>query len=105
MSTVVKPNLGDLVLELDELDWPTFAKFALRLGVKNHVLQQYQHQDIISERKRAVLQHWLNNDLEASWEKVVRCLEVVYMKVLADGLRKKYCTKATVESSTLPKSG
>ena len=104
MSTVVKSNLGYLVLELNELDWPSFTKFPLQLGVKNHVLQQYQHQDI-SERKRAVLQHWLDNDLNACWEKVVHCLEMAKQKVLADDMKKKYCTEAAVETTTLLKSG
>ena len=88
------PELKDLVEELNELDWGTFTRFALQLGVKNHVLKQQQHQYWdIGERVMGVLQHWLDTDLEASWKKVVHCLEVVEMNVLAAGLRKKYCTR------------
>ena len=35
------------------------------------------------------MQYWLKNDLEASWEKVVRCLEVAGKKKLAAYLRRK----------------
>ena len=86
-----RPELNDLVRELKTLDWATFTHFALQLGVKNPVIQQQEHQYWeIGQRVTAVLQHWLNNDPKASWKKVVRCLEVVEMKVLADGLREKY---------------
>ena len=103
MSTVVAPELKELDLALKQLTWSEFTSFALQLGMENHTLRKIGQQGI-GGRKRSAMQHWLNNDLEASWEKIVRCLEVIDMKVLADGLRKKYCAEATVETSTLLKS-
>ena len=103
MSTVVAPELKELEVALTNLTWSEFTSFSVQLGLENHTLRKIeQEKRDTSEKVRAVLQSWLDNDLEASWEKVVCCLEVVEKKVLAAGLKKKYCTK---ETSTLLKSG
>ena len=106
MSTVVAPELRELEVALTNLTWSEFTSFALQLGVENHTLRKIeQEKRDTRERKRAALQYWLNNDKKASWKKVVRSLEVVEKTVLAADLRKKYCTKAALKSSTLLKSG
>ena len=49
-----------------------------------------QEKRVISERKQAALQSWLETAMESSWQKVVDCLEEVDMEVLAAYLRKVY---------------
>ena len=73
------------MLNTGEFPAANCEELGLALGIKNYVLH-----NIRSNRRGQVLlqladifEHWLNNDLEASWDKVADALEKCDHKILA----------------------
>lgn len=65
-----KPELRDLVhsLEIIETNW---HKFGIQLKIKPHVLNRIDKDYTDTSRKFSeILQHWLRNESEPSWNKV-----------------------------------
>ena len=71
------------------------------LGVKLN-LQGYQLREIErnydenNRRKNEVLDLWLRNTRNPSWEPVVQALYEMKEKVLADNIRTKYCCSTAI---------
>lgn len=86
------PELSELVGELVPVS--NWFELGLYLRVDPDALKQieadYPHSTV--RRKSEVLHHWLNNDPDASWEKLVAALRKMggYKKV-ADQIYEKYC--------------
>ena len=40
-----------------------------------------------------VINHWLNNGPEISWEKLAKAVELCEYASVANGIRRKYCSK------------
>lgn len=94
-------NLINLTNALQEVtDWHSLG---IQLGLKPHEIEEIkQNHPTLDERKSAVLVLWLNNDLEASWQKVVSALQLMELNTLAIQVSTKYIqTPASEEPSQL----
>lgn len=98
----VKPQLGQLACELERLTWGDVTAMAVQLGMEFPTLQQIrQDNPDQSSRVLAAMDEWLNNDSEASWQKVVNALRTTRKIVLAEELEKKYCSPVSTDCELL----
>ena len=98
MSGPTALSTGDLTLLTRELSDVTDPhKLGINLGINPAqvtILLKNATGDI-ERQKSNVLEHWLNNDLEASWPTLVKTLRNINHVALGDRLEKKY-TKVAV---------
>ena len=68
------PKLKDLVYELKEVDW---NQLGIQLNVPRHILRNVDRENPGNESRKLseVLQYWINNEPEASWEKIIQVLQ------------------------------
>lgn len=96
MTTVMsdgKPELRQLSLVLGSLTWGDVMSMTVQLGVEfSTLLQIGQDNSEHSARLLAAMDNWLNNDSEASWEKLIIALRTIDKNMLADELSREYCT-------------
>ena len=69
-----EPKLKDLVCELKEVDW---NQFGIQLNVPRHILRNIDRENPGNESRKLseVLQYWIDNESEPSWEKIVQALQ------------------------------
>ena len=62
-----------------------FEMLALYLGIKMDVLKKFKAECLldVDKAKLRLYDHWLDNDSEASWNKLVTALEKLDKRVLA----------------------
>ena len=89
-----KPKLADLDRELNELSWSDVVRMAVHLGMKLHDLNKISGEN----RQLEAMQNWLDCDPEASWDKIVKALNVIKKIVLAQRLEKRYCSQSASSS-------
>ena len=92
----VTPELNQLACELSSLTWDEVTSLAVQLGVEFSTLRQIgqgHHKPNVCALE--AMTEWLNNDLDASWNKLISALKTIKKNVLADSLEKKYCSPAT----------
>ena len=87
-------NLTNALREVD--DWQDLG---IQLDIKYHELQKFvsEHQKT-EERKRAMLQFWLDRDTQASWEKVISALSEMKLNRVAEEIKRKYQMPSTTQS-------
>ena len=88
-----KPTLRDLTGALKEVaDWETLG---VRLGVSasksDEIARNRSYRDP-HLCKKDLLNHWLENDADPTWEKVAIALEEMDMRNAARKIRTAYCS-------------
>ena len=91
-------NLTNALREVD--DWQDLG---IQLDIQYHELQKFvsEHQKT-EERKRAMLQFWLDHDTQASWKRVVYALSEMKLNRVAEEIRKKYQMSPSTQSADVP---
>ena len=86
------PKLLELSHELKDLTWSDAKSLAVQLDVNfSELLRIEEHTDQPTDRMHRAFNIWLENDSDASWEKVISAQERVGGKdVLVQRLRQKY---------------
>ena len=87
-------NLTNALREVD--DWEDLG---IQLDIEYHELQKFvsEHQKT-DERKRAMLQFWLDHDTKASWEKVISALFEMKLNCVAEEIKRKYQMPPSTQS-------
>ena len=86
------PKLGDLTLELRDLSWEKIRQVANQLKIKNVDLDDIKAKNKDRhERLSRVMELWLRNGAEPSWEKLAEVLDSVNEKNLAGRIKDTYC--------------
>ena len=91
-------NLTNALREVD--DWQDLG---IQLDIKYHELQKFvsEHQKT-EERKRAMLQFWLDRDTQASWKKVISALSEMKLNRVAEEIKRKYQMPPSTQSEDVP---
>ena len=86
-------DLGQLTNELHEVTDP--HTLGIKLGIQAaDVKRILQDAGSTTERQKSgILDHWLKNDFNASWSTLVKALEKMDHKRLAQRLEKTYCSQ------------
>ena len=90
-----------LVLELKEVrKWDVLGIY---LGLEESEITEIERDHHSNARRRiAMLEKWMEKDVNASWEKVIDALESISRIRLAYRLKKKYCTSESNPPDTKP---
>ena len=91
-------NLTNALHEVD--DWEDLG---IQLDIQYHELQKFvsEHQKT-EERKRAMLQFWLDHETKASWEKVISALSEMKLNRVAEEIKRKYQMPPSTQSEDVP---
>ena len=91
-------NLTNALREVN--DWENLG---IQLDIQYHELQKFvsEHQKT-DERKRAMLQFWLDHDTKASWEKVISALLEMKLNRIAEEINRKYQMPPSTQSEDVP---
>ena len=103
------PKLKDLVYELKEVDW---NQLGIQLNVPRHILRNIDRENPGNESRKLseVLQYWIDNEPEPSWEKIIQALQRISgHRNIITSIQSKYCTispqpQGHIESPTASKS-
>ena len=88
-------NLTNALNKVD--DWEGLG---IQLDIEYHDLQKiFKDRSTTEERKRAMLQFWLEGDMKPSWEALIAALDRLNLKLIAEEIKKEY----HVPSSSQPK--
>lgn len=73
MKTAREPELRELASELKQVDW---KQLGIRLDIPYDILETINKENAISESRKlsVMLQHWLNNYDNPSWDKIIEAL-------------------------------
>ena len=87
-------NLTNALNKVD--DWEGLG---IQLDIEYHDLQKiFKDRSTTEERKRAMLQFWLEGDMKPSWEALIAGLDRLNLKLIAEEIKREY----HVPSSTQP---
>ena len=89
------PTLQALVNELASVeDWHSLG---VNLGLQGNQLGEIErnYPRDNNRRKTEVLYRWQRNATNPSWEAIVKALSLMEERVVADGIRRKYCCFST----------
>ena len=88
------PTLQELVNELASVeDWHLLG---VNLGLQGHQLREIERNyPRDNRRKTETLEFWLRNAKNPSWEAIVKALCLMQEHVVADAIRRKYCSSST----------
>ena len=91
-------HLTNALREVD--DWEDLG---IQLDIQYHELQKFvsEHQKT-EERKRAMLQFWLDHDTKASWNKVISALSEMKLNRVAEEIKRKYQMPSSTQSEDAP---
>ena len=104
MATSTELLVNDVAYALQELTWLETKDLTLRLGVKLNVLDSIETDRSGNDRKTHSIQYWLDNDLEASWGRIISGLREIGKKALAENVATQYCPQARVPVTDSPSS-
>ena len=96
MSKPVDRSIQDLALLTNELHEVTDPyTLGIKLGIQASDVTKTLHEagGTTERQKTGILDHWLRNDLNASWATLVKALKKMNHGVLAEKLTKKYCNQ------------
>ena len=95
MSKPVDRSIQDLALLTNELHSVTDPHaLGIKLGIESSdVTRILQDAGGTERQKTGILDHWLKNDLNASWATLVKALKQINHGVLAEKLAKQYCNE------------
>lgn len=91
----------EVVTALEPLSKSKTQELFFHLGTPLHLMDDIQDGNMYKIR---VAEQWINNDLEASWEKLIAGLKKIKMQVLAARIASDYnvVTQSPATSSTAP---
>ena len=90
-------SLKNLINALNKVD--DWEGLGIQLDIEYHELQKiFKERLTTEERKRAMLQFWLENDAKPSWETLLLALSKLNLKLIADEIKRDY----QVPSGTQP---
>ena len=104
MAASTELSVNDVVNSLQELTWPETKNLTLRLGVKLHILDSIEADRSGNDRNIHSIQFWLDNDLEASWRKIISGLREIRKIVLAEKVATQYYPPARAAVTDSPTS-
>ena len=104
MATSTELSVNDVAYALQELTWLKTKELTLRLGVKLHVLDSIETDRSGNDRKTHSIQFWLDNDLKASWGRIIAGLRETGKSVLAESVATQYCPQARAAVTNSPSS-
>ena len=104
MATSTELSVNDVAYALQELAWLETKELTFKLGLKLNVLDSIETDRSGNDRKTHSIQFWLDNDLEASWERIISGLREIGKSVLAGKLATQYCPRARVPVTDSPSS-
>ena len=86
-ATTKQLELNEIQNELEEVNW---YQLGVQLGLKPYKLEEFQakHPRDVQNCKTEVLNWWLDNEENTSWEKLAKAVEKNH-SVLAKKLREK----------------
>ena len=80
-----KPELRELLKELESLSWDEVKRLAIELGLNHEDLWRIErYNDDENERFMNAMNLWLERDPEASWTAVVKALRAIHRDDLAN---------------------
>ena len=103
------PKVKDLIYELKEVDW---NQLGIQLNIPRHILRNIDRENPGNESRKLseVLQYWIDNEPEPSWEKIIQALQRIGgHKNIITSIQSKYCMislqpQGRIESPTASKS-
>ena len=104
MATSTELSVNDVANALQELTWLETKELTFKLGLKLHVLDSIETDRSGNDRKTHSIQFWLDNDLEASWGRIISGLREIGKSVLAEKVATQYCPQARVPVTDSPSS-
>ena len=104
MATSTELSVNDVAYALQELTWLEMKELTLRLGVKLNILDSIETDRSGNDRKTHSIKYWLDNDLEASWGRIISGLREIGKKALAEKVATQYCPQARVPVTDSPSS-
>jgi hypothetical protein len=93
-------KLKDVIPAFDQLTTQQTQDLVIRFGVKLETVEDINDEHKGSSRKHHTIQAWLNEDTDASWEKLVIGLHSTGKGVLAKELKRQYCPQFLPNSPT-----
>ena len=81
-------SLKNLINALGEVH--CWQELGVQLDIKYHKLMEFRSLPTIEERKLAMLQCWLDSDMQASWEKLLCALKSMGLNRVAHQIQGKY---------------
>ena len=105
MATSTELSVNDVANALQDLTWLETKELTFKLGLKLHVLDSIEtERSGVNDRKIHSIQFWLDNDLEASWGKIISGLRESGKNVLAENVATQYCPQARATVTDKPSS-
>ena len=104
MATSTELSVNDVANALQELTWLETKDLTFKLGLKLNVLDSIETDRSGNDRKTHSIQYWLDNDLEASWGRIISGLRAIGKKALAESVATQYCPQARVPVTDSPSS-
>ena len=95
-------SLKNLTNALSEVDgWQVLG---VQLDINYHKLKEFGSLPTIEERKLAMLQFWLDTDLQASWEKLLCGLKKMGLNRVVQGIQREYHIPSNVHAEKMLQS-
>ena len=89
------PTLQVLSNELESVE--NWHLFGVKLGLQGYKLREIERNyGDNNRRKIEMLDLWLRNAKNPSWETVAEALRMMHECMVADGIQRKYCSSSTV---------
>ena len=98
-SVAISPK--EVVNALQKLNDEQSKEIFFQLEVPLHILDQIEGNHRGNMRKIHYVQAWFDNEVKASWEKIVAGLELIGMKTLAASLATRQCLGGTLTSAAV----
>ena len=99
MATSCRLLLSDVIIALDSLTIEQTKELVIRFGVELKTVQDIENEHKGSSRKIHNIQAWLDQDTQASWEKLVSGLQHIKMNNLARQVATQHCPQSVVAAS------
>ena len=96
MATSTTLSTKEVLKALNTLTWQDTKHLAILLEVSVPDLNGIDNDYSGEERKVQAIEFWLNNDINASWEKLVAALREIKKAVLAEQIARKHVPKPTL---------
>ena len=99
MAASCRLLLSDVITALDSLTIEQTKELVVRFGVELKTVQDIENEHKGSSRKIHNIQAWLDQDTQASWEKLVSGLQQIKMNNLARQVATQHCPQSAVAAS------
>lgn len=96
MATSTTLSTKEVLKALNTLTWQDTILLAIQLEVSVPILNGIGDEYSGEQRKVQAIEFWLNNDINASWEKLVAALREIKKAVLAEQIARKHVQKPTL---------